>query len=264
VHEYTGAQIFLYVCGPGGTGKTTFALLASALVGRERTITTSLERLNKDNFEALNLLFKKLFLINDSEFYRKDFTTLKNLTGCDSVPGREKHVQGSTEVTPRGLLLITSNYPLGLTDSSGAIERRYRPFPAENQIPISSSQDDLISVVGSKFEGQFVPELPHFFNCVMAVNKETVVKALRAPDSVPSITIFREEQLDFVNPIKRWIKEEILPGPGLYIGFKLTPAKMNEFLLKKLRTIYPFYERWCQRMGIAPLGHNNFSKSFTI
>ena len=46
LHSRVDLQIFLYVWGPGGTGKSVLAQIATALVGKEATITTTLEPSN--------------------------------------------------------------------------------------------------------------------------------------------------------------------------------------------------------------------------
>ena len=95
--SYTEAQIFLYIMGPGGTGKSVFANLTTAFIGKESAITTSLKVLNSDRFEITNLVGKKLISIVDSTFYKGDVSVLKMLTGGDSLMGRTKYAQGFEE-----------------------------------------------------------------------------------------------------------------------------------------------------------------------
>lgn len=58
----------LHVYGPGGTGKTVLALVATALVGKENTVTTSLRVLRKQRTFGVNLQDKQLILLSDSEY----------------------------------------------------------------------------------------------------------------------------------------------------------------------------------------------------
>jgi putative DNA primase/helicase len=135
VHSFLENQIFLYVQGPGATGKSVFTHLASAIVGKNAVITTSLKVLNNDPFEVTNLADKKLISIVDSTFYKGDIAVLKMISENDSLMGRTKYLQGSFEVKIQGLVLIVSYFPLGSLDTSGAITRRMRLFPADSQIP---------------------------------------------------------------------------------------------------------------------------------
>jgi phage/plasmid-associated DNA primase len=54
IYRRTDLQLFFHVRGRGGTGKSTLATIATALVGVENTITTSLKSLNTDVFEVSN------------------------------------------------------------------------------------------------------------------------------------------------------------------------------------------------------------------
>jgi phage/plasmid-associated DNA primase len=60
VRGMVDTQVVLMIVGPGGTGKSTFSLLATALVGKEFTVTTSLRSLHSDPFEVANLEGKSL------------------------------------------------------------------------------------------------------------------------------------------------------------------------------------------------------------
>nr|YP_009755762.1 primase [Gonatozygon brebissonii]QIQ23040.1 primase [Gonatozygon brebissonii] len=81
--------------------------------------------------------------MSDVEYYRGDLAILKMLTGGDALKGRQKLVQGSSEIVVNGLVMIVSNYPLGSLDTSNAIARRMRVFPVEN-VPKEIREDLLI------------------------------------------------------------------------------------------------------------------------
>jgi phage/plasmid-associated DNA primase len=131
VHSRVDLQVFLYLLGPGGTGKSVLASLATALIGKEATLTTSLKSLQLDPFELTNIRGKKLILISDTEYYKGSFmNTLKALVGNDALKGRVKYIQGSNEISPEGLVMIVGNYPLGVRDTSNAIIRRMRSLVA--------------------------------------------------------------------------------------------------------------------------------------
>ena len=62
-------QIFIYVYGAGGTGKSTFASILTVLVGEQSTHLTTLKALNSDLHEVINLMQKRMVLISDTDGY---------------------------------------------------------------------------------------------------------------------------------------------------------------------------------------------------
>lgn len=52
--RYRETQTFLYILGQAGTGKSILGHIASALVGDQVTVVTSLRALNNDPFELYN------------------------------------------------------------------------------------------------------------------------------------------------------------------------------------------------------------------
>nr|YP_006234285.1 hypothetical protein HusqMp43 [Phlegmariurus squarrosus]AEV55751.1 hypothetical protein HusqMp43 [Phlegmariurus squarrosus] len=135
-------QVFLYVQGPGGTGKSQLALILTALIGRENVVTTTLKDLNNNTFECSNLRGKKLILISDTERYGGDISILNQIVGRYSVRGMVKFIQGAYEVRIQGTVMIVGNAPLEVSDTSNALAIRMRLFHAEN---ISNKREDLIS-----------------------------------------------------------------------------------------------------------------------
>lgn len=130
----TDLQILFYVYGFAGTGKSTFGLLISYLVGEDATYTTSLKALKTDIFEIANLIGKKLVIINDTEKYSQDLSILKAYVGGDSLRGRVMYTQGTTKVISEEFIIVIGNLPLSTRDNSNAIVRRRRPFKG-NYVP---------------------------------------------------------------------------------------------------------------------------------
>ena len=105
----TDWQKYLELIGPGGSGKSTFARLATALVGQENVHTTTLHKLEKSKFETASIARKRLVLINDSERYAGDVGKLKNLTGQDILPYEVKFKQSKGGFNPNALVIVTTN-----------------------------------------------------------------------------------------------------------------------------------------------------------
>ena len=64
------------------------ALIASALVAKECTITTTLNALHSANFETTNTRRKKLILISYTAHYKGDTSVLKCIVGNAALRGR--------------------------------------------------------------------------------------------------------------------------------------------------------------------------------
>lgn len=108
------------------------------MVGMENTISTSLSNINNDRFETINFKNKMLVSVSNSETFKRNVVQLKRLTGGDQIRGRIKLTQGSFDFNFNGLVLITANEPLQVSDTSGALERRIRYFEAPNRIQDSN------------------------------------------------------------------------------------------------------------------------------
>jgi len=151
------AQVFLYIYGPGSTGKSVFANTLIALLGTKRVVHTSLKALNTDQFETYNLIGKPLIMIADSELYEGDLTILKQITGGDVIAGRAKYVQEAFEIRETGNVMIIANAPFFSKESGNAVIRRLLLFVANNVV---QRKKVLIESRGGDYVGPLVDELP--------------------------------------------------------------------------------------------------------
>ena len=158
------AQVFLYLYGPAGSGKTMFANFLSAVIGRERVIYTSLKALNTDKFETYNLRFKNLINIPDAARYETDAPVLKQLTGNDPIEARAKYIQGTFKVKRVGNIMITSNHAFKSRDNTPAMLRRLIPFLTPQTHTKYKQGEPLIYPTPSGFEGPGVGELSGILN----------------------------------------------------------------------------------------------------
>lgn len=261
VRQQNQYQIFLYMYGGGGTGKSTFANLVIGLVGISSTITTSFKALNNDTFEITNLREKKLILINDAEFYQGNMAVLKALTGGDLLKGRRKFVQGSEEVVPEGMVLIVSNYPLGSQDLTSSVTRRLRVLSVNKTVEPEKRSYNLVQVKGKQLIGTLVPELPGMLNWVLSATDEEISDTLSERNIIKSLEETRITHEESINPLVRWIREELEPGEGSYIGYKPAGRIREDLEISRRKALFPTYDRWAKRNGVGSLSNQVFSSS---
>ena len=139
----TDWQKYLELVGAGGTGKSTFTRLATALVGTDNVHTTTLNKLEKSKFETASIAGKRLVLINDSERYAGEVGKLKNLTGQDTLPYEVKFKQSKGGFTPDALVIVTTNEVIQSADYTSGLARRRISIPMFNQVK-SDRQKNLI------------------------------------------------------------------------------------------------------------------------
>jgi phage/plasmid-associated DNA primase len=104
LNSHVECQIFVYLLGPGGTGKSTLANIIKCLVGNERSY-YYFKRSTHRQIWSLKHDRKKLILISDTEHYQGDLS-LKAFLGGDSLQG-VKHKVEVMRFYPSGLVLIT-------------------------------------------------------------------------------------------------------------------------------------------------------------
>jgi P4 family phage/plasmid primase-like protien len=212
-------QRFIELIGPGGSGKSTYARLAIALVGLRNTYTTTLDALETSRFETASIYGKRLVLINDSERYGGGVSTLKALTGQDTLRFEEKRKQSISGFVPCAMVILAANEPIKSNDYTSGLERRRITVPFLNRVK-ASDQRDLLTIENLGVSGEFVPYLPGLFNWVMALPDEQMTQLVKCTDlNVPSLQDWKLDTLISSNPIAEWINECCLFEEGkTYVG----------------------------------------------
>jgi P4 family phage/plasmid primase-like protien len=259
LNGYTKAQIFIYLLGQGGTGKSTLTNILKSSLGSHMVLTTNLRELHNDKFEAYNILGKRLILISDTEHYQGDLSILKSITGNDALIGRIKHKSGSFEVLPRGLVIITGNTPLGSKDSGGALSRRIRVVPM-NRKPAMAEQ--LYLSEGDTWTGILAPELPGILNWALSMDKESIPYLHQTLKMVPSMRDQHMITEGELNPILDWVRNCTVQGPllGAYVGYVGHQVSYEKIILEGSRrgTLYPCYYIYMKDRGLLPVNQLKF------
>lgn len=236
------AQVFLYVYGLPGSGKSMLSNYIQAILGKDKVVNTSLKSLNTDRFELHNLRGKPLILINDAERYEADAPILKQITGSDTISSSCKYVQGSFPMDQVGLVMIISNHPLVSKDNADPLSRRYasikscKPEGGYTSIP-------LIYQVGDTFV-LLHDELSGIFNWIIEWDSKKSLQYLSdIPTNVPSLASYYQTALANINPLCAWVQECLQPGnvsDYAYVGLVGDDET----------TLYGHYKNWSKKEGI--------------
>ena len=239
-------QKFFYLIGPGGTGKSTLVNLFKTVVSPVRVLTTSLKNLNYDRFEIILMTNKKLISISDPDQYKGSTTVLKNMTGDDTMGGREKGIQGSTEVRCSGYVIVSANSDLAGREIQGELSRRVCYVDIEHK---GFKPKSLIDIdTRGRISGELTNEMGSLFNWFFNMDPSLAEKIMRNPvGETPSIKSLNQELTKRLNTISDWVSQEIVSGKGTYVGVSVNgdPTKDPDYARRK--TLYPAYQAFCYR-----------------
>ena len=258
----TDWQKYLELIGPGGTGKSTFTRLAIALVGANNTHTTTLKKLEGARFETASIAGKRLVLINDSERYAGSVSTLKALTGQDTLPYEEKFKQSTGGFTPTAMVIVAANETIQSSDYTSGLERRRITVPMVNRIS-AEDQRNLIEYRNEKIMGEFASHIPGLLNWVLEIDEVEATNIIKNYQNlVPSLAPMKAQTLVESNPIADWLDNCIIYGSGYrtYVG-TAKPDKDRDSDRSFLNTkiwLYPNYCEYCQNTGTKPVALRRF------
>ena len=235
------SQILLNIIGPGGTGKSVYQLLATALVGLHNTGSTTLSVLEHNRFEIAGLIDKLLIIVADSSHYRGEVSVLKAITGGDPVRIERKYQSAGT-ATYFGNVIIVGNQPLHVNDMTSGWSRRYIPIEFDR---IPTQRLPLISLIKGQFDGLFIPELPYFILYLLSFDTRLVLETM-SPDgramNYPFLADIAEEVNSSTNSILSFIGSHIEADVSSSLYFN---SKMGD-------SIYPHYLSFCAKSGFSP------------
>lgn len=247
----TKFEKFLELVGTGGTGKSTFQRLASAMVGKANTAVTRLDPLEDNSHELEGLIDKRLLLITEASRYAK-CSVLKSLTGNDSLRCNPKHKR-VTCFTPQLLVILASNEPTQFNDKTNGILRRRLLVPFNRPV-LSSERRNLIQEKHGRLEGELVPEIPGLINWCLNMPLEEVEAYLDTPEKmVPSLESARKEQLLQTNSIAAWLDDNVIHTPGEYTltgqALRQKDPEIMDLYHEVKTKLYPNYRQWCDTNG---------------
>ena len=258
----TDWQKYLELIGPGGTGKSTFTRLATALVGTENVHTTTLHKLEKSKFEPASIAGKRLVLINDSERYAGDVGHLKNLTGQDTLPFEVKFKQSKGGFNPDALVIVSTNEIIQSSDYTSGLARRRISIPMEKQIK-SDRQKNLIEHKNGEMYGEFLPYIPGLLNWVLEMDEESATSIVKNYEiEVPSLLAMKNQTLVETNPIADWLDNFVVYQPdartNIGIAQRDKDGLSSFWYLNTEKWLYPNYCEYCHNSGTRPVSLRRF------
>ena len=255
-------QKYLELIGPGGTGKSTFIKLAIALVGQENVHTTTLKKLEKSRFETACLEGKRLLVITDSERFMGDVSTLKAITGCDTVPYEKKFKQSKGDFLPKTMVIVAANEVIQSGDYTSGLARRRVSIPMKTRIN-AVNQRNLISCGRGEIRGEFAEFIPGLLNWVLDMDETEANEIMKQYiQRVPSLAEMKAQTLVETNPIADWLDYNIVYEKGCRTNIGVAqrdkdPGSDNWYLNTE-KWLYPNYTEYCHNTGSRPIGLRRF------
>ncbi len=248
----------LFLVGAGGSGKSTFARLAAALVGEGNTTTSDLRRLEENRFELANVYGKRLLSIGEAGRYGGEIATLKKLTGGDALPLERKHVQQAGTFRFAGLVLIVSNEDIVTTDSTSGLERR-RVTVRFPHVVSAADQADWTARGGE--DAILHPEIPGLIRWLLALPVAEITERLTA---LPG-RVITDNLLGMAagNSVAAWMMEACIPGAStgqsedpfcVRVGAR-QDDRASGVIVQEHRAdrLYPHYLTWAESENRKPV-----------
>ena len=259
LHGRNDLHKFLHLKGSGGTGKSTFVRLLTALIGKQNTVETKLDQLEQNRFEAAMLYNKRLAVISDSDKYGGSINNLKAITGGDSIRLERKHQQQSGSFVFPGLLIMASNESMQTTDHTSGLDRRRITVILDRRV--SAQEKQQWERQGGE-KGVLHSELPGLVNWLLELSQEEITSIIETPPE--RILAADLDAMTATNPIADWLLEctEADPeawtqiGDGREIresGYETIYKNTNEWL-------YANFLQWCQRSKKTPFSSRKFKE----
>ncbi len=258
----TDWQKYLELIGPGGTGKSTLTRLAIALVGANNTHTTTLKKLEGERFETASIADKRLVLINDSERYAGSVSTLKALTGQDTLPHEIKFKQSTGGFTPTAMVIVAANETIQSRDYTSGLERRRVTVPMLNKIP-SENQRNLIEHRDGEIFGEFAPYIPGLLNWVLEMDEAEATHIIKNyQKAVPGLAAMKAQTLVESNPIADWLDNNIIYRQdyrtNIGVAQRDKDNNSDHWYLNTDKWLYANYREYCQNTGSKSIGVRRF------
>ncbi|NDJ56698.1 DUF3313 family protein [Enterobacteriaceae bacterium 4M9] len=244
-------QLFLEVTGPGGSGKSILAEIATMLAGEDNATSATIETLESPRERAALIGFS-LIRLPDQKKWSGDGAGLKAITGGDAVSVDPKYRDAYSTHIPAVILAVNNN-PMRFTDRSGGVSRRRVILHFPEQIAPEERDPQLKNKIAREL-AVIVRQLMQKYvdsRLKTAVAKHKPLVNTAGPDSLimkTAITTVSAENQDMkfyeVVPVAAVIASTMAAtghrtlNSVLYLEAQLIDAKTGKVMLEAVRKAY--------------------------
>ncbi|KAJ9432139.1 primase-like DNA-binding domain-containing protein [Pantoea sp. YR343] len=141
-------QMFLEVTGPGGSGKSVLASIATLLAGSDNTTSATVDTLESSR-ERASVVGFSLIILPDQEKWSGDGAGIKAITGGDAVAIDPKYRDPYSTQIPAVILAVNNN-PMRFSDRSGGVSRRRVILTFPEVIPAKERDPQLLDKISNE------------------------------------------------------------------------------------------------------------------
>ncbi|EMG9219896.1 toprim domain-containing protein [Enterobacter hormaechei] len=141
-------QMFLEVTGPGGSGKSVMASIATLLAGKDNTTSATIDTLESSR-ERASVVGFSLIILPDQEKWSGDGAGIKAITGGDAVAIDPKYRDAYSTHIPAVILAVNNN-PMRFSDRSGGVSRRRVILTFPEVIPAKERDPQLLDKISTE------------------------------------------------------------------------------------------------------------------
>ncbi|EOJ9632575.1 DNA primase [Enterobacter hormaechei subsp. xiangfangensis] len=214
-------QLFLEVTGPGGSGKSILAEIATLLAGEDNATSADIDTL-EDPRKRASLIGFSLIRLPDQEKWSGDGAGLKAITGGDAVSVDPKYQNPYSTHIPAVILAVNNN-PMRFTDRSGGVSRRRVIIHFPEQIAPEERDPQLRDKIAREL-AVIVRQLMQKFSDPMSAR--TLLQSQQNSDEALSIKRDADPTFDFCGYL------EMLPQTnGMFMGnASIIPRNYRKYL----------------------------------
>ncbi|MDI7690295.1 primase-helicase zinc-binding domain-containing protein [Cronobacter malonaticus] len=214
-------QLFLEVTGPGGSGKSILAEIATMLAGEDNATSATIEMLESPRERAALIGFS-LIRLPDQEKWSGDGAGLKAITGGDAISVDPKYQNAYSTHIPAVILAVNNN-PMRFTDRSGGVSRRRVILHFPDQIAPEERDTQLKEKIASEL-AVIVRQLMQRFSDPMSAR--TLLQSQQNSDEALTIKRDADSAFDFCGYL------EVLPDTtGMFMGnANIVPRQPRTYL----------------------------------
>ncbi|MCU6422057.1 primase-helicase zinc-binding domain-containing protein [Klebsiella aerogenes] len=214
-------QLFLEVTGPGGSGKSILAEIATLLAGEDNATSADIDTL-EDPRKRASLIGFSLIRLPDQEKWSGDGAGLKAITGGDAVSVDPKYQNPYSTHIPAVILAVNNN-PMRFTDRSGGVSRRRVIIHFPEQIAPEERDPQLRDKIAREL-AVIVRQLMQKFSDPMSAR--TLLQSQQNSDEALNIKRDADPTFDFCGYL------EMLPQTnGMFMGnASIVPRNYRKYL----------------------------------